>query len=131
GRGPCGTRIPRARPAREAGSAKSLIVGSREWYPAVRQRLNARHRQVPLPTHHAVLLSHREVDPLQHRPRRVAHLHVPGAGPIGGYSILAPGAPGRATYGQPDVAPLGIAPEPDRVEPARAGRAADPCPDHP
>src|SRR5207249_10005130 len=115
GRGPCGTRIPRARPAREAGSAKSLIVGSREWYPAVRQRLNARHRQVPLPTHHAVLLSHREVDPLQHRRRRVAHLHVPGAGPIGVYRLLLSRSPRVPTYGWLLLAPVGVAAGPHAV----------------
>src|SRR5207247_8788269 len=75
------------------------------------------------------LLPYVEVDPLQHRPRRVAHLHVPGAGPVGGYSLLAPGAPGRATHGQLDVAHLGIAVEPDVVDRGRGGRAADLCPE--
>src|SRR2546425_353149 len=76
------------------------------------------------------LLPYRKVDSLKHRPRRVAHLHVPGAGPVRGYGLLAPGAPGRATHGQLDVAHLGIPVEPDVVDRGRGGRAGDLGPQH-
>src|SRR2546422_6276226 len=78
------------------------------------------------PTHHAVLLSHREVDPLQHRPRRVAHLHVPGAGPIGGYRLFASSVPAATTPRQADGAPPRFSVGPQAGECGRGGVAAGP-----